>query len=300
MIPVLLGITIIAFLFLKLLPGDPVMIMTAGKATPEQVERLHAEWGLDKPWTVQYGLFLLNALQGDLGTSIVKKAPVLEIILQRIPVSLWLTGYGSLIAILLTVPLAMISAMKSSRPTDHIIRISGMVFMSMPPFWLGLLLLLLFGLQMKLFPIAGWGEGFVGHLQALFLPSFVVGVTMTPMLVQSLRESMLDIMQADYIDVARSKGIDRIRVLFKHVFRNALIPTVTIFAVNLGWLLSGTVVIETVFSIPGMGSLLVQSVLTRDYPAIQGLTLWFGLIVMVINLLADLSYAVIDPRVSYE
>lgn len=300
MIPVLVGITIIAFLFIKLLPGDPLEIMTGGKATPEMRVAFNQRMGLDKPWPVQYGLFLLNALHGDLGTSIVKKTPVLEIIAQRIPVSLFMVGYGTLIGILIALPLAIISALRVDQRIDHVIRVVSMAFFGMPSFWFGLLLMLLFGLKFKLFPIAGWGEGFIGHLHYLFLPALVIGLGLAPMWIQSLRSSMLDIMQAEYVEVARAKGLSPRRVLLKHVLRNALIPTVTILAVNLGWLLGGEVVIETVFSIPGMGLLLVQSVLSRDYPTIQGLTLWFGIIVMLVNLIADLSYAVIDPRVSYE
>jgi ABC-type dipeptide/oligopeptide/nickel transport system permease component len=300
MIPVLLGITIVAFLFIKLLPGDPLTIMTAGKATPEQVANLKHRLGLDKPWPVQYGLFIINAVQGDLGNSITKKAPVTQIIGERIPVTLFLVGYGALIGLIITLPLAIISALHPDRRIDHGIRVGGMLFFGMPSFWLGLLLMLLFGLKLKLFPISGWGEGFLGHLHSLFLPALVVGLGLAPMWIQSLRSSMLDIFQADFIEVARAKGLNPTRVLLKHVLRNALIPTITIIAVNLGWLMGGEVVIETVFSIPGLGQLLIQSVFTRDYPTIQGLTLWFGIIVMVVNLVADLSYALIDPRITIQ
>lgn len=300
MIPVLIGITLIAFIFIKLLPGDPIVIMTAGKASPEQVARIRAKLGLDRPLPVQYGLFLLNAVQGDLGNSITKKVEVIQLIGERIPVTLFLVAYGTLFGLLITLPLAVISALNPDRRVDHAIRIGGMVFFGMPSFWLGLLLMLLFGLYLKLFPISGWGEGFLGHLRSLFLPALVVGLGLAPMWIQSLRSSMLDIFQADFIEVARAKGLPSVRVLLKHVLRNALIPTITIIAVNLGWLMGGEVVIETVFSIPGLGLLLVQSVFSRDYPTIQALTLWFGIIVMVINLLADLSYAMIDPRITYQ
>jgi peptide/nickel transport system permease protein len=300
MIPVLIGITLIAFIFIKLMPGDPLTIMTGGKATPDQVEKMRHRLGLDKPLPVQYGLFLLNAVQGDLGNSITKKVEVTQVIGERIPVTLFLVTYGSLLGLLITLPLAVISALNPDHNIDHAIRIGGMVFFGMPSFWLGLLLMLFFGLYLKLFPISGWGEGFLGHLHSLFLPALVVGLGLAPMWIQSLRSSMLDIFQADFIEVARAKGLPPIRVLLKHVLRNALIPTITIIAVNLGWLMGGEVVVETVFSIPGLGMLLVQSVFTRDYPTIQALTLWFGIIVMLVNLLADLSYAMIDPRITYQ
>jgi peptide/nickel transport system permease protein len=190
--------------------------------------------------------------------------------------------------------------MRTDQPVDHAIRIGGMVTFAMPSFWLGLLLILLFGLKLHIFPISGWGEGFVGHLKYLFLPSLAIGLFLAPILIQSLRTSLLEIMQADYIEAARAKGLNPTRVMLKHVLRNALIPTVTILAVNIGWLIGGTVIIETVFAIPGLGLLLIRSVLYRDYPAIQGLTVVFGVLVMLVNLLADLSYAIIDPRVVLE
>lgn len=300
MVPVLLGITLIAFIFIKLLPGDPLTIMTGGKATPEQVEKMRHSLGLDKPLPVQYGLFLINAVKGDLGNSITKKAPVSQIVGERIPVTLFLIAYGTVIGLLITFPLAIISAMNADRRIDHTIRIGGMLFFGMPSFWLGLLLMLLFGLKLTWFPISGWGEGFVGHLHSLFLPALVTGLALSPMWTQSLRSSILDILQADYIEVARAKGLSPTRVVLKHVLRNALIPTITIIAVNLGWLMGGEVILETVFSIPGLGLLLIQSVFTRDYPTIQALTLWFGVIVLVVNLVADLSYAIIDPRITYQ
>jgi ABC-type dipeptide/oligopeptide/nickel transport system permease component len=300
MIPVLIGITLLAFLFVKLLPGDPIIILTGGKASPQTVAALREKFGLDQPLYIQYLLFLRNAVRGDLGTSILQRDPVSDIVIERIAPSAFLLVYGSLFAIVLTIPLAIISAMRADQPIDHSIRIGGMVTFAMPSFWLGLLLMLFFGLKLKLFPISGWGEGFLGHLKYLFMPALVIGVYLAPMLIQSLRSSLLEIMQAEYIEAAQAKGLSPLRVMLKHVLRNALIPTVTILAVNIGWLIGGSVVIETVFSIPGLGLLLVRSVNYRDYPTIQGLTLVFGVLVMLVNLLADLSYAIIDPRVVYE
>jgi peptide/nickel transport system permease protein len=300
MIPVLLGITLLAFLFMQLLPGDPIVILTGGKASPETIAALHEKFGLDKPLHIQYLLFLRNLTRGDLGTSILQRAPVTDIVLERISPSMFLLGYGTVIAIILTVPLAILSAMRADQPVDHVVRIGGMMTFAMPSFWLGLLLILFFGLKLNWFPISGWGEGFFGHLKFLFLPALAIGVYLAPMLIQSLRSSLLEIMQAEFIEAARSKGLSSNRVMLKHVLRNALIPTVTILAVNIGWLIGGSVIIETVFSIPGLGLLLVRSVLYRDYPTIQALTLVFGVLVMLVNLLADLSYAIIDPRVVVE
>ncbi len=286
MIPALLGVTIVAFLFIKLLPGDPLQIMTMGKATPAMVAAERARLGLDLPIWIQYGRFLVNIFHGDLGTSIIMNSPVMGIILSRMSATLFLVGYGAVLGILITIPLAFISVLKSDHPIDSSIRVGGMLFLGMPSFWLGLLFMLLFGLRLKLFPIFGWGEGFTGHLYYLFLPALVIGLALAPVLIQSLRESMLNIMQTDFVEVARAKGLSPARVLIMHVFRNAIIPTITILSVKIGWMVSSAVVIETVFSIPGMGLLLVKSVLSRDYPVIQGLTLLFGVIVMIVNLIA--------------
>jgi len=214
MIPVLIGITLIAFIFIKLLPGDPLTIMTAGKATPEQVEKMKHRLGLDQPLPVQYGLFLLNAVQGDLGNSITKKTEVTQLIGERIQVTLFLVVYGSLLGLLITFPLAVISAMNPDRTVDHAIRIGNMLFFGMPSFWLGLLFMLFFGLYLKMFPISGWGEGFFGHMRSLFLPALVIGLGLAPMWIQSLRSSMLDIFQAEFIEVARAKGLSPMNFLW--------------------------------------------------------------------------------------
>lgn len=300
MIPVLIGITLFAFLLIQFIPGDPIQIMFGGRASEEMIAAARERLGLDQPLPTQYILFLRNAIQGDLGNSITQRAPVIDILGERLRPTLFLLVYSAVLAIVLTVPLAIISAQRAEQPVDHVIRTLGMATLSMPSFWLGLLLILLFGLTLKWFPISGWGEGFLGHLHALFLPALSISLFLAPMLIQSLRASLLDIMRADYVEAARAKGLSETRIMLKHVLRNALIPTITILAVNIGWLIGGTVIIETVFAIPGLGQLLIRSVLTRDYPTIQGLTLMFGILVMFVNLVADLSYAVIDPRVVYQ
>jgi len=299
MVPALIGITLFAFAFIKLLPGDPIQIMFGGRANQETITAARAKLGLDQPLPTQYILFLGNTLKGDLGTSITQRAPVTDIIGQRLAPSIFLIVYSAIISIAVALPMSVMSAQFAERPLDHIIRLGGMITFAMPSFWLGLLLILLLGLTLKLFPISGWGDDFIGHLYSLFLPSLVIGLYLAPILTQSLRSSLLDIMQADFVEAARAKGLSANRIMWKHVLRNALIPTITILAVNVGWLIGGTVIIETVFTVPGLGRLLIQSVLTRDYPTIQGLTLVFGLLVMLVNLIADLSYALVDPRVIF-
>jgi peptide/nickel transport system permease protein len=297
MIPVLIGVSLVSFLAVHLVPGDPVQIMMHGRATPEVLAQAHAELGLDQPLPVQYLRFVGNAATGDLGVSIVQKASVGAIVGERLGPSLFLLAYSAVLAILLALPLAVVAALQAERPIDHAIRLAGMIGFAMPPFWVGLLLILFFGLTLRWFPISGFGDSFIEHLWHLFLPSVTIALFLAPMLVQSLRSSMLDVMTADYIEVARAKGLSRMRIVLKHVLRNALIPLITVLAVNIGWLLSGAVVVEYVFAFPGLGSLLVRAVGFRDYPVIQGLSLVFAVIVMAINLLADLSYMLIDRRV---
>lgn len=297
MVPVVLGVVLIAFLTIQLVPGDPVRIMLHGRATDEVIAAAHERLGLDQPLPVQFASFVWNALQGDLGTSIIQKAPVTDLILARLEASLFLLTYSALIAVLLALPLALVAAARHDRPVDHAIRIGGMIGFAMPPFWMGLLLMLLFGLTLGLFPISGYGQGFFGHVLHLTLPALTIALFLAPILIQSLRGSMLEVMSADYIEVARAKGLSERRILIKHVLRNALIPTITVLAVNIGWLLSGAVIVEYVFSIPGLGSLLVRAVGFRDYPVIQGLALVFAMLVVFVNLLADLAYMLVDRRV---
>ncbi len=297
---VILGVTLFAFLTIQLVPGDPIRIMLHGRATDEVVAAAHQRLGLDQPLPVQFARFVWNALHGDLGISIIQKASVTEIVGERLEASVFLLTYSALIAVALALPLALVAASRRDRPIDHAIRIGGMIGFAMPPFWMGLLLMLFFGLTLGLFPIAGYGKGFLGHLVHLTLPSLTIALFLAPILIQSLRAAMLDVMTADYIEVARAKGLSERRILVKHVLRNALIPTITVLAVNIGWLLSGAVIVEYVFSIPGLGTLLVRAVGFRDYPVIQGLAVVFAMLVVTVNLLADLIYILVDRRVLRE
>ncbi len=293
---VVLGVTLFAFLTIQLVPGDPIRIMLHGRATDEVVAAAHQRLGLDQPLPVQFARFVWNALHGDLGISIIQKASVTEIVGERLEASVFLLTYSALIAVALALPLALIAASRKDRPIDHAIRIGGMIGFAMPPFWMGLLLMLFFGLTLGLLPIAGYGKGFLGHLVHLTLPSLTIALFLAPILIQSLRAALLDVMTADYIEVARAKGLSERRILVKHVLRNALIPTITVLAVNIGWLLSGAVIVEYVFSIPGLGTLLVRAVGFRDYPVIQGLAVVFAMLVVTVNLLADLTYILVDRR----
>lgn len=296
-IPVILGVTLLAFFAVKLVPGDPIRIMTHGRVSDAEVERIYEELGMNRPVIEQYGSFLLGVATGDFGTSIIQKAPVSQLILEKLAPTLGLLGLSTLFAIFIAVPLTLVAVRYRNRWPDHVIRISSMVGFAMPPFWIGLLLILGFGLTLKWFPISGFGDGPVEHLHHLVLPSLTIAVFLAPILIQSLRNSMLDILTADYVEVARAKGLSEWQVLGQHVLRNALIPAITVLAVNISFLVSGAVIVEYVFSIQGLGSLLVRSVGYRDYPIIQGLSVVFALIVVAVNLIADLSYILVDRRV---
>jgi peptide/nickel transport system permease protein len=298
MVPVLIGVSIVAFLALQLVPGDPIEIMLMGRASRETVAALHAEYGLDRPLLEQYFRFVLGAMQGDFGRSIVQKTEVAELILDGLPVSLFLVGFGAALSVVIAVPLAMWAAINRDKPADHLIRVGGMIGFAMPPFWIGLILMVVFGLTLGWFPIRGFGEGLAGHFYHMFLPSLTMALFLAPILIQSLRAGILEVLEADFIEVARAKGLDERRILVKHVLRNAAVPVVTVLAVNVGWLLSGAVIVESVFAIHGLGSQLVRSVSFRDYPTVQALSLVFAVLVMLVNLAADIAYVLIDRRVA--
>jgi peptide/nickel transport system permease protein len=296
-IPVLIGITIVAFLLIRLIPGDPVQVMLGMHATPERVAQLRAALHLDQPLPAQYVSFLTGAVSLDFGDSIALKSAITPILGGRIMVTVWLLAYSVLISLLVAVPLAVISALRRNRLPDHAIRLFSTVTFAMPAFWLGLILILVFGLQLGWFPTSGLGRGPVGLIWSLTLPAITIGLYLAPMLLRTLRSSLIETLNAEFIEAARARGLSERRVVLKHVMRNSLIAMITVLGVNIGFLISGTVVVENVFALPGLGSLLVSSILARDFPVITALTLVFGIAVILVNLLTDLSYAALDPRV---
>jgi ABC-type dipeptide/oligopeptide/nickel transport system permease component len=300
MVPVLFGVSLLAFFSIHLVPGDPIKIMLGSRISQDVLEVAHRQLGLDQPLHVQYINFISKASRGDFGHSILQRAPVTKLIREAMGPTFFLLIYGVFITLLVTFPLAIAAAIHEGRMIDHCIRITTIFCFSMPGFWVGLLLMLLFGLHLNMFPIAGYGKGFWEHLHHMFLPALTITFMMAPILIQSLRAAMLEVMTADYIEVARAKGLGQSRIMVKHVLRNALIPVVTLLAVNIGWLISASVVVEYVFSIYGLGSVLVRSVGMRDYPLVQALCIFFAAMVLVVNLAADLTYMVIDKRVIME
>lgn len=296
-LPVIAGITLASFVLIHLVPGDPIRIMLGGKASAERIATLKHELKLDRSLPSQYVTFVVGAAHGDFGQSIILRRPVSGIVGERIEPSVFLLAYATLIGIVLSLPLGILSALKRNRPADHVIRLLTLVAFAMPPFWLALILIRKLSLQLGMFPVSGYGQGFFGHIQSLTLPAITIGLFLTSMLVRSLRSSLVDVFSEEYVEAARARGLSETRVVLRHSLRNALISTLTVLTVNLGWLIGGAVVIEKVFDIPGLGQLLVDSIFTRDFPVLQGLTLVFGLLVVAINLLSDLAYVAIDPRV---
>jgi peptide/nickel transport system permease protein len=298
-VPVIIGITLAAFVLIHAVPGDPIRIMLGGKASQEHIDEVEHQLGIDRPLPEQYIDFITGVPQGDLGESIILRRPVSSVVGERLGPSVLLLAYAALIASIIALPLGIASALRRNRITDHLIRLLTLIAFAMPAFWLGLILIRNLSLNLGLFPVAGYGEGFLDHLYHLTLPALTIGLFLAAMLVRSLRSNLVDVFAEEYIEAARARGLSESRIVLKHALRNSLIATITVLAVNLGWLISSAVVIERVFDIPGLGHLLVESIYTRDFPTIQALTLVFGLLVIVINLLSDVAYAAIDPRVRF-
>lgn len=296
-IPVLIGISLAAFILIHLVPGDPAKIILGARATPQAVATLNEQLGLDRPLPTQYLDFITGSVHLDFGESITQKTSVGSIIGPRVLVTFWLMLYSVAVSILVAVPLAVISALRRNRPADHGIRLFTMLTFAMPSFLLGLLLILIFGLDLGWFPTSGYGEGAAGHFRSLTLPAVTVGLYLAPILLRTLRIGIIEALGTEYIEAARARGLNERRIVLKHVLRNSLVSTVTVLGLNIGFLLSGLVIIENVFALPGLGSELVSSIVSRDYPTIQALTLVFGVAVVAINLLTDLAYAALDPRV---
>src|SRR4249919_1297073 len=300
-VPVVLGVTILVFFMVHLVPGDPARTMLGVHATPERVALLHKEWGLDKSLPVQYERFMSRLVHGNLGDSLFYRVPARELIIDRLPVTLWLIGYGTGLSILIALPLAAIAASKRDAVRDQVVRVVPLVGLGFPSFWVGIMLLLAFALNMgRLFPVGGYGTGFAGHVRSMFLPALTVAIAISPILIRSLRASLLNVLESDYITTARSKGLPERRVMVRHALRNAVISTVTILGVNIGYLVSGTLVIEQVFALPGVGQLMINSIFQRDFPVVQGVTLAFAILVVIVYLLTDIVHSMLDPRVRFE
>ena len=300
LVPVAIGVTFIVFIMVHLIPGDPAASILGIHATPRAVAILHQEWGLNRPLPSQYWLFLDRLVHGNLGQSLYYGVSTSSLIVSHLAPTLWLIIYAAVLAAAISVPLAVAAASRRDGFRDHVVRAVPLVGLGMPQFWLGFILIYAFAITFRVFPVSGYGSGFSGHLRSMFLPSLTVAIALAPVVIRSLRASMLSVLGADYITTARSKGIPARRLFLRHVLRNAVIPAVTVLAINIGFLIGTTVIIEDVFAIPGVGQLMINSIFQRDFPVVQGVTLVFAVMVILINLLADLAYAALDPRVRFD
>jgi len=302
LIPTLLAASILVFLFIHLIPGEPAAILLGDTATPEEIAALTREMGFDEPIWTQYLLWLGNVLQGDLGTSVFFREPVLTVIAGGAETSILLATMTMVWIILFGIPIGILSATRHGTWVDQITSGGAMLFASVPTFWLGLYLILIFSVGLGWLPSSGFpsisDDGGWTNLRYLILPSLTLAAPNAALIIRLVRASMLDVSREDHVRTARSKGLHPAKVAIKHVFRNALIAVAAAFGFTFAALVSEAVVTETVFSLPGIGRLVVQSILRRDYPVIQGVILVIVVLYMIINLLVDLTYARLDPRVS--
>lgn len=292
LIPVILGVTFLVFMIMQLAPGDAAKLMLGEGATQEEVETLREEMGLNDPLIVQYGRYMLDFCQGDLGTSYSTKRPVADEVFSRFPYTLKLSVVAGIVSIILAIPLGIIAAVKQNTLFDNISMIISLIGVSMPVFWLALLLVLFFSLKLGWFPVQG-AEGWRSYI----LPAISLGFMNMAAIARTTRSSMLETIRQDYIRTARAKGVSKREVVVKHAFRNALIPTITVCGIQMGQLLGGSVLTETVFAWPGIGRLLVQSINARDIPMVLGCMVVMTVCFSIVNLLIDLLYGFTDPRI---
>lgn len=319
-IPVLLGMSFLVFMLMHLAPGDPVSLLLGEEADEIDIQQTRQEWGLDKPILVQYWEFVKHAAQGDFGDSLRYREDVATLVLERLPATLELAIASLFVAILLSVPIGVYSAIKHNSIWDHSGMTIALIGLSLPNFWLGIMLIFFLGGQLNLLPVAGRiGYGFhvepITHLylidtllqgdltafwsafRHLLMPAVTLGTSFAAIVTRISRSSVLEVIRQDYITTARAKGLSEGTVIWKHTLRNAMITIITILGLQLGALLSGSVITETVFSWPGIGSLLVQAISTRDYKLAQGVIFFFAMMYFVVNLLVDLLYMLVDPRI---
>ena len=294
MIPILLGLTIILFLILHLAPGDPVHLVVGPNVTPEVYENVRRSMGLDRPLIIQYFDYLSNLVKGDLGSSILQHRPVADIVLERFPITIGLGVRALLLSFLIAVPVGIIAAVNRNKSADFIAMTFALVGISMPTFWFGIILLYFFAYKIGLFPISGYGTW-----KHLVLPVITMGLTDAAVIARMMRSSMLEVIGQDYIRTARAKGLREKVVTNKHALKNALIPVITLLGMRMGWIIGGSVTLEIIFSIPGLGRTMVDSIFSRDYPVVQGSVLILATSVMISNLIADILYALVDPRIRY-
>jgi len=300
MVFVVFGVTVVIFGMVHFLPGDPATILLGDRGTVQNVAALREQLGLNRPLPEQYWLFVSGLVRGEMGTSLAFRQPVRDMVVSRVPISIGLAVYAMLLAAVLTLVFGLLAAVNKGGWVDQVIRVLFLLILTTPNFWFGILLILVLALGLKWFPVAGFGNTFQEHLWYLFLPALTLSLQLAAVLIRNLRSQVILTLRSDYVRTARAKGLLERIVLVRHVLRNALLSTVTIFGLQFGFLVGGTLVIETVFAIPGLGQLLFTSITSRDYPVVQAITIVTAVLVIVVNLLVDLSYSWLDPRVTYE
>ncbi|ACS60949.1 ABC transporter permease [Rhizobium johnstonii] len=296
-LPVIFGISVITFILVRLIPGDPARNILGTRATPAALASIRAQYGLDQPMWLQYVYFLKNLANGEMGKSILYKIDVLKLIVTRIEPTLALVVSSVVLSVLIAVPMSAIAARNAGRAPDHAVRIVSTFGIGFPPFWLGLMLIILFSVELGVLPVSGYGATIGEKLSHLVLPSLTVALSLSTVLTRSLRAAMIEQLKSDVATAARARGMPEGIVFWRHVLPNSLVPTINLLAVNIGWLIGGTVVVESVFALPGMGQLLVRAIFSRDYMVVQGVAMVFACATVLINFIADIVTVAVDPRV---
>jgi peptide/nickel transport system permease protein len=302
MAAVMFIVVTVVFVIVRVTPGDPAAVMLGPDATQADIAALRERLGLNRPVVVQYVLYFGQLLRGDLGRSIFLDKPVLAALAERAEPTLFLTLFAILIAASIAVPIGILAAYRRGSAFDQVVATLAMMSASIPSFWLGLLAQQTIAVKLGLLPVAGYGPpgaGFLERMQHLILPAMILGVVSSALILRFTRASMLDVLNDDYVRTARAKGLGEFQVVMKHAFKNALIPVITVLGLTFAMLISGAVVTENVFNLPGVGNLVVSAVLRRDYPVIQGALLVVAGLYVLINFLIDMLYLVVDPRVKY-
>jgi len=291
-------VALLIFALMHFLPGDPVLMLLGDRASDESIARMRHEMGLDRTMLEQFWEFLWHMATFRFGDSVTMRVPVVSLIKERLPVTIMLTSMAMVLAVLIAAPLAFIAALRQGGWADAVIRVISQVSLSMPVFYIGLVLLITLAAGLRLFPVGGIGDGFFENLYYLFLPSLTLALSLSAILLRNLRESLIDVLHADYVGFATAKGLARRTVLTRHVLRNACISTVTLLGLHVGSLIGGAVITESVFAIPGVGRLMIDSIYSRDYAVVQSLTMVIAILVSLVFLVFDAVLAMLDPRVS--
>ena len=299
-VPTVVLVSMFVFALQQMLPGDPALAMAGEERDPESIAYIREKYRLNEPIWVQYGYWIAGVLQGDLGISLRTNIPVTELIAQKLPVTIQLAVMAIVIALLIGIPMGALSAIKRGTPLDWIANVTALSGLSIPNFWLGILLILLVSVHLGWLPASGYESPFVDpaqNLRTMIMPAFVLGTALAATMMRHTRSAMLEVLTSDYVRTARAKGVRERLVIFRHAFRNALIPVVTIGTLQFGELLAGAVLTEQVFTIPGFGKQIVDAVFNRDYAVVQGVVLFSSLAFILLNLLADMAYFALNPRI---